>query len=375
MQITKKTKLKGLKKTREIGPLGVVETLRKKKVTGRGGAGFLVAKKWKSVMDTKSDVKYLICNGDEGEPGTFKDKFIIMNNSETLIEGIIIAAETIGAKTVYFYLRGEYVNLRKFLENKIKKVLQKSNSNIEIIVVMGAGAYICGEETAIIKSIEGYRGQPSYKPPFPWQEGLWEKPTVVNNVETFVHVAQALCFKDYNPNLKLYSVSGSVKKPGIYEELSGEKLSKIISKAKPINKPKAIYFGCFGGCKPYKEMKLIPKTICGDDCVHGAASLIVADNKTSAIDMAYIISKFFTHESCGKCTPCREGNIQILLLLKKLRKGEATKKDFELLKELSLHIQETSLCGLGQTSTKHLLNAMKHFKKEFTDLLVKEKGE
>ncbi|MDA3836703.1 MAG: NADH-quinone oxidoreductase subunit F [Nanoarchaeota archaeon] len=365
--------MNALKVARNLGPLGVVEILRKKKVTGRGGAGFPVAKKWKFAMDTDSDVKYLICNADEGEPGTFKDKFIMLKNPKTMIEGIIIAAETIGVKNVYFYLRGEYLNLREGLEKEIKSMLKKSESDASIEIVMGAGAYICGEETAIIKSIEGYRGQPYCKPPFPPKAGLWEKPTVVNNVETFVHIAQSLYFDDYNTNLRLFSISGCVKKPGIYEALSGESLTKVISKAKPTNKPKAIYFGCFGGCKPYKEMKLTAKNICGDDCVHGAATLIITDDKTSAVDMAYIISKFFTYESCGKCTPCREGNIQVLLLLKKLRAGEATKEDYELLKELSLHVQETSLCGLGQTSTKHITTGIKYFESEFTDL-IKEDG-
>jgi NADH-quinone oxidoreductase subunit F len=152
----------------------------------------------------------------------------------------------------------------------------------------------------------------------------------------------------------------------------GEKLSKIVGMAKPRNKPKAIYFGCFGGCMKYKDMRLTPQNICGKDCVHGSFTIIVADDKTSVIDMAYIISKFFTFESCGKCTPCREGNIQILFLLKKLRKGEATRKDYDLLKELALHISETSLCGLGQTSTKHILTAIEHFPEEFEVLLKNE---
>lgn len=371
MQILKKTKLKSLKIARRLGPLGVVEILRKKKVVGRGGAGYPVAKKWKSAMDVKSDIRYLICNADEGEPGTFKDKFIIKKNPNTMIEGIIIAAETIGAKNVFLYLRGEYLELKNELNKRIEKLLKKTKSEILIEIVMGAGAYICGEETAIIKSIEGYRGQPYTKPPFPTQSGLWGKPTVVNNVETFVHVAQALYFDNYDTNLRLYSISGSVEKPGVYEAPVGETLSKIAKKAKPRGIPKAIYFGAFGGCRPYKEMKLTKQNICGNDCVHGAASLIIIDDKTSVVDMSYVISKFFTYESCGKCTPCREGNIQILLLLKKLKNGEATIEDYNLLKELSLHIQETSLCGLGQTSTKHILTGIKYFEKEFKDLLRK----
>jgi len=369
MQIVKKTQLKGLKQARNLGPLGVIETLNKKRIVGRGGASFPVSDKWKYAIDTSSDKKYVICNADEGEPGTFKDKFILIKNPETLIEGIIIAAETIGADESFIYLRGEYEELKKNLETKIKKIQKKSKTKVSIQIIIGAGAYICGEETAIIKSIEGFRGQPYHKPPFPPVEGLFKKPTVINNVETLVNVAQALYFRDYNPDLRLFSVSGAVKKPGVYEFLIGTKLTTVVKKAEPIGKPKAIYFGCFGGCMEYKEMELTSENICKEECIHGAGTIIVVGEKTSIIDMAYIISKFYTFESCGKCTPCREGTIQILLLLKKLRAGEGEKKDLELLKELSLHMKETSLCGLGQSSTNHIISAMHNFPNEFENLI------
>ena len=371
MQILKKTNLKGLENARKLGPLGVVETIRKNKVLGRGGGGFPTAKKWKMVLDVKSDERFLVCNADEGEPGTFKDRFIIMKNPETLIEGIIIASETIGAKEAFIYLRGEYYNLKQKLERTIKKILKESNSKISIEIIVGAGSYVCGEETAIIKSIEGYRGQPNYKPPYPTIEGIKGKPTVINNVETLVNVAQALGLKNYNTNLRLFSVSGSVEKPGVYEYPIGSKLSKIIGNAKPRNKPKAIYFGCFGGCMAFKDMEMTLENICGEDCSHGAFTIIVVDDKTSIIDISFTASKFFTFESCGKCTPCREGNIQLLLLLKKFRRGDATKKDLETMKELALHIKETSLCGLGQTSTNHFLTALEHFPEEFERLIKK----
>ncbi|VVB77662.1 Electron transport complex subunit RsxC [uncultured archaeon] len=370
MQILKKTQLKALKVARDIGPLGVIERLNKKRVVGRGGASFPVSDKWKYAIETKSDKKYLICNADEGEPGTFKDKLILMKNPETLIEGIIIAAETIGAEEAFIYLRGEYIGLKKILESKIKNIIKKSKTNISIDIVVGRGAYICGEETAIIRSIQGFRGQPYYKPPFPPVEGLFRKPTVINNVETLVNISQALYLNDYNPDLRLFSVSGAVKKPGVYEFPLGTSLVKIVEEAKPRDKVKAVYFGCFGGCMKYKDMELTPENICKEECVHGAGTVIVVDNKTSIIDMAYIISKFYTFESCGKCTPCREGSIQILLLLKKLRGKKAEKKDLDLLKELALHIKETSLCGLGQSSTNHIITALEHFPEEFEELII-----
>lgn len=373
MQITRKTQLRGINAARNLGPLGVIETLNKKRVVGRGGASFPVADKWKYAIDTKSEKKYVICNADEGEPGTFKDKLILVKNPETLIEGIIIAAETIGANEAFIYLRGEYKELKKNLEIKIKNIIKKSKTNISIEIIIGAGAYICGEETAIIKSIEGFRGQPYHKPPFPPAEGLFGKPTVINNVETLTNVSQALSLKDYNPDLRLFSVSGSVKKPGVYEFPVGTKLTKVVEMAKPVGKPKAVYFGCFGGCMEYKDMELTPKNICKEECIHGAGTIIVVGEKISIIDMAYIISKFYTFESCGKCTPCREGTIQILLLLKKLRAGKGEKKDLDLLKELALHIKETSLCGLGQSSTNHIISAMHNFPDEFDYLIRSNK--
>jgi NADH:ubiquinone oxidoreductase subunit F (NADH-binding) len=372
MQILEKTNLKGLEEARRLEPLGVVETIRKKNVVGRGGGAYPVAKKWKSAMDVEASERFLVCNADEGEPGTFKDRFIMKKNPETLIEGIIIAAETISAKSAFIYLRGEYYNLKKGLEKVIKKVTKDSKTEVKIEIVVGAGSYVCGEETAILKSIEGFRGQPYYKPPYPTVEGIRGKPTVVNNVETLTNVAQALAFENYDTKLRLFSVSGAVNKPGVYEYPLGTNLSEVVGKAEPRNNPKAIYFGCFGGCMKYKEMEMTLENICGEDCSHGAFTIIVVDDKTRIIDVALTASKFFTHESCGKCTPCREGNIQLLLLLKKFREGNGTRKDLETIKEFAKHIQETSLCGLGQTSANHFLTALEHFPEEFEDLIKNE---
>ena len=313
MQILKKTELKGLKKARELGSSAVIDLLMNKGLTGRGGAGFPTGKKWKYASDAKSEEKYVICNADEGEPGTFKDKLIMEKVPENLIEGILIACETIGAKKAFIYLRGEYEYLESRLSKKIKEIIPKADTKTEIEIVLGAGAYVCGEETAIIESIEGFRGQPYYKPPYPPTEGLFGKPTVINNVETLANVPQAILFDDWNPDLRLYCISGCVTKPGVYELPVGVNLSKIMELAKPKNKVKAVYYGCFGGCHPYKEMKLTHENVCGEDCVSGSCSMIVIDEKQSMVDMAYTISKFFTYESCGKCTPCREGSIRLLL--------------------------------------------------------------
>lgn len=365
MQILRKTELKAYKKAKKIGQKGVIEILSKKGLVGRGGAAFPTARKWQFAIDTKSDTKYVICNADEGEPGTFKDHLVLEKVPENVIEGIIIAAETIAAKQAYIYLRGEYEYLKPKIQKAISYVLKRSGSKVKIDIVVGAGAYVCGDETAIIKSIEGYRGQAYLKPPFPPVEGLWGKPTVINNVGTLANVPQAILFDDWDPHLRLFSLSGDVTKPGIYEFPMGVSLKKLIELGKPKNPVKAVYFGCFGGCMPYKEILLTPENVCGQNCVIGAGTIIVVDNTHSIVDMAETIAKFYAFESCGKCTPCREGSKRCLDLIAKIQSGKATKQDCDTLLDLALHIHETSLCGLGQTATNHLITALKYFREEF----------
>ena len=369
MQILRRTNLKALKKAKKLGARKVIDILKKKNLTGRGGAGFPTGKKWEFTLNAKSDVKYVICNADEGEPGTFKDRFIIKNNPETLVEGILIAAYVIKAKQAFIYLRGEYDNLRAKLQKAINKVLKKSKLNLSIKIISGAGAYVCGEETAIIKSIEGYRAHPNYKPPFPAVEGLFGKPTIINNVETLTNVPQVILFDNWNSSLRLMSLSGNVENPGIYELPVGYKLTELIKKAQPRNKVKAIYFGCFGGCMPYSEIELTPDSICGKNCIVGSYTIIVVDEKQSILDVASSIAHFYCNESCGKCTPCRGGTARVCLLLKKIKSGKATKNELGVLEDLAKNIHETSLCGLGQTSTNHLLTALKYFRKEFEEKL------
>ncbi len=367
MQILRKTNLKALEKAKKLGAKKVIDILKKKNLTGRGGAAFPTGKKWEFTLNAKSDTKYVICNANEGEPGTFKDRFIIKNNPETLIEGILIAAYVIKAKQAFIYLRGEYDNLRNLLQKTINKVVKKSGVDIKII--SGAGAYVCGEETAIIQSIEGQRGHPQYKPPYPAVDGLFGKPTIINNIETLTNVPQAILFNDWDPNLRLMSLSGNIANPGIYELPVGYKLTDLIKKAKPKNKVKAIYFGCFGGCMPYSKIELTPDSICGKNCIIGSYTIIVVDEKQSILDTALSIAHFYCHESCGKCTPCREGTIRVCHLLEKIKSGKATKQDLEILEDLAMNIHETSLCGLGQTSTNHLLTALEFFRKEFEEKL------
>lgn len=368
MQILKKTDQKAYAIAKELGAEKTIQLLKDKQLLGRGGANFPVHKKWELVLKEQGDEKFIVCNADEGEPGTFKDKFILKNNPELVIEGLLIGAEVINAKKAYIYLRGEYEYLLPGLKKAIKSIKQKTRSKKDIEIIVGQGAYICGEETAIMHSIEGKRGQPTQKPPFPNEKGVFGKPTILNNVGTLAEVPLAIYYKDYNPSLRLYSLSGNVTKPGTYELPLGTTLKELMELGKPKNKIKAVYFGCFGGCMPYSpEIKISPEELCGKDCILGACTVIAVDETKSIVDVATNIAKFYEFESCGKCTPCREGTMRILALLENISLGKATKKDLDVLQELAEVIKETSFCGLGQSCTNHVLTALKYFRNEFEE--------
>jgi NADH-quinone oxidoreductase subunit F len=376
MQILKKTKLLAYKKAKSLGPEKTIKLITEKGLTGRAGGGFPTGKKWEITRNTKEKEKYLICNADEGEPGTFKDRMILEKNPETLIEGIIIAAETIGAKKAYIYLRAEYSSFKKNIEKKISEILKKTRTKTKIEIFSGAGAYICGEETAIISSIEGMRGQAKKRPPYPTVEGLFGKPTVINNVETLTNIPLLINYPDWKKNLRLFSVSGNVSKPGVYELSTEKKLKDLLEIAEPRKRIKAVYFGCSGGCISYKEnkeMKLSFEKKCEKNCVLGTNTIIFVEEDKDIVEIATNIAKFYEFESCGKCTPCREGTFHALKILEKISLGKATEEDLENLQDLGEVVTETSFCGLGQVSMKHLLTALKYFKKEFKTKIKKNK--
>ncbi len=365
MKILEEVNLEAWKKVKELGADKTMELLKKKGLTGRGGACFLTGLKWEFAKKARGNEKFVICNADEGEPGTFKDKLILDNNPENVIEGIIIAAYCVGAKKAYIYLRGEYHYLHNKLENVIKKVLENAKSDLKIEIVEGAGAYICGDETAIIASIENRRGYPHFKPPYPPQEGLFNKPTVINNVETLANVPLAIVNDEWSDEVRLFSVSGDVAKAGVYELKVGTKLGEIANVA-GAKDPKAVYFGAAGGCVKYSDNFVVSADkVCKEEAMLGACSLIFVSKKRSMLDMAMNIAQFFKHESCGKCTPCREGNVHVLRLLEKIKRGEGNEDDFGLLEKLCITIRDTALCGLGQSCTNHVLTALKFFKGDF----------
>ncbi len=367
MQILRKTKLESLKLLESMSKEEILDKIEEKSLVGRGGAGFPTAKKWRMAIGQQDDI-YLVVNADEGEPGTFKDKFILENNPETFIEGVMIASKVLDVEKTYIYLRGEYEYLREELEQKIRELNERTQKKFDITVVRGAGAYVCGEETAILSSIMGKRGNSMKKPPYPTQEGLWEKPTVVNNVETLTCVPQLLLYDDWDPDLRLFSLSGDVTNPGLFEVPLGVKVSTLIDLTRPENKLKAMSLGNFGGIMPIeKDYRITPELISGEQCFHGTYSLIWIDETNNIVDICKNISEFYTYESCGKCTPCREGTKKILDILSKIKNGEGNKKDINELKELAEHVNNTSLCGLGNTAGKHVITAIEHFREDFVE--------
>lgn len=364
MKILKETNFRSLKKAKTMGREEVIKIVKKAGLKGRGGGGFPTDIKWDFVNKAGNE-GILICNFDEGEPGTFKDKFILLNNPNTLVEGIAIASYAINCKHAYIYMRKEYDYLKNILTNAIN-LSKRYLDGLEIEIIEGAGAYICGDETSIMNSIEGLSGRPRKKPPYPARHGLWQKPTAINNIETLINAALLFDDEKWSNDLRLFCISGDVNNGNVFEEKIGISFEELIQKAKPKEKVKAIFFGAAGGCIPYN-----PKSHFNYDEIKekgamlGSCTIIVVGISRSIVDVCRNISAFFVHESCGKCTPCREGTHRILQLLDKIIEGRGTKKDLLLIEELAEFIELTSFCPLGQSSCNHIKGALKYFRSEF----------
>ncbi len=382
----------GLEKALSMEPGQVVEEVKKSGLRGRGGAGFPTGMKWMFAAGDPKFPKYIVCNADEGEPGTFKDKALLKNNPHILIEGMAIAAHALKAETGYVYLRAEYPKEKEILEAALAQAHEKgflgenimgSGARLDIQVHRGAGAYICGEETALIDSLEGKRGQPRLKPPFPVNAGLWGKPTVVNNVETFANLpfimrAGAQEYMKIGapdcPGNKLFSVSGHVEKPGVYELPMGITLKDIIyDHAGGIKNGKALKAVIPGGV----SAPVLPpdKIDCPMDFVSvqkwgsmlGSGGVIVFDEDTCMVQVAHRALQFFEHESCGKCTPCREGTGWLRAILERLETRQGREGDIRLLEDVSRNIAGNTFCPLGDGAAMVVLGFLKHFKEEFSE--------
>jgi NADH-quinone oxidoreductase subunit F len=371
-------------------PEEVAELVKKSGLRGRGGAGFPAGMKWQFCASDIKTPKYVICNADEGEPGTFKDRVLIEEDPHAILEGMIIAGYAIGAEYGIIYIRHEYMygvhKLEEACEQAKKqgylgKKILGSNFNFDIEVFVGAGAYICGEETALLESVEGKPGRSRVKPPFPVNEGLWRRPTAVNNVETLCSVPQIILKGDkwYRgfgteecPGTKIYSVSGHVNKPGNYELPMGVTLKELIYEyAGGIlngNKLKAVLpGGASSPCLTDKNLsiKMDFNSLAAVGSMLGSGAVIVMDHTTCMVGAGLSIARFFQHESCGTCTPCREGNHWMVKLMERIMTGEAKSKEIDLVAKLGHNMRESCFCPLGLAAQGAVGSFIDKFRDEF----------
>ncbi|KIR01751.1 NADH dehydrogenase (quinone) [Lachnospiraceae bacterium TWA4] len=358
------------------------------KLRGRGGAGFNTGFKWSGARASVGDKKYIVCNGDEGEPGTFKDRVIIENDPHTVIEGMLIAAYAVGANEAVIYCRGEYEEQIELLKHAIAQAEEKGMTDgVKVRVVSGAGSYVCGEETALLNSIEEKRAEPRLKPPFPTVKGLYGKPTVVNNVETYANVPAivlngadwfAKIGSEKYPGTKIFSVSGDIKNPGCYEMATDASLDDIViglaGGPKDGHTLKAIQLG--GSSCGYIKGDEISLSIDFDSLrasgkALGSGAILALDETHNMVDQVQQILHFFAHESCGKCTPCREGLFQSCKIIDKFAKGEGTKEDLAMLLELYKLMAKDCFCPLGQGALTAFKSAYENFPEDFAERMVK----
>ncbi|MBE9504241.1 MAG: NADH-quinone oxidoreductase subunit NuoF [Proteobacteria bacterium] len=379
-----------LKKALSMTPDEVIDEMKASGIRGRGGAGFPTGLKWSFIPKISDKPKYVCCNADEGEPGTFKDRVIIEKDPHLLLEGIIIAGFAIGATAGYIYIRGEFFFGVKRLEKAIEEAYEKGflGKNIlgkgfdyDIYVHRGAGAYICGEETALIDSIEGKRGMPRIKPPFPAIAGLYNGPTIVNNVETLASVpfivrnggaAFGKIGPEKSPGMKIFNVSGHVEKPGSYELPMGTPLREIIYEhaggIKGGKKLKAVIPG--GASTPVLkpdeiDVKMDYDSVAAIGSMMGSGAIIVMDETSCIVKSILILARFFAHESCGKCTPCREGCTWMAKIIDDIEAGKGQDGDIDLVYDVALNIFGKTFCPLGDGASMMVRGAIDKFRDEF----------
>lgn len=378
----------------ELDPLDIIDTVRDSGLRGRGGAGFPTGTKWTFTEIFKGVQKYFIINADEGEPGTCKDRLIMEGDPHKLVEGLMISSFAVGATKAIIYVRGEY----KLSINRLQKAIDQaveygilgtdifgSGFDLNIEIKIGAGAYVCGEETALIESIEGKRGNPRSKPPFPGVKGLWQQPTVVNNVETIANIPSIIknganWYRSFGtkdcPGTKVFMILGDVALPGFYEVDLGTPLRTVIEEygggMKDGKKFKAALIGGAAGVfipKEFLDVNLDYKNLHEQGAVLGSGAILVMNDDVDIVEMMYSVIKFFRHESCGKCSPCRLGNEQLYQLIRKIRSGKGKEADFEKMLTISDAMQKTSFCALGQSPAMSIKSAFKYFKADFEKVM------
>lgn len=373
--------LAGLKKALSMSRPDLIEEVRASNIKGRGGAGFPTGVKWNLAAAARADKKYVICNADEGEPGTFKDRVLLSEYSKLFLEGMAIAAYAIGATKGYIYLRGEYRYMEPALLEAIEElkkenalgdnILDKKDFDFDVEIRLGAGAYVCGEETALIESMEGQRGEPRNRPPFPVNTGYLGYPTVVNNVETLAAVPHIVSkgfewFKNIgtekSAGSKVLSVSGDCKKPGVYEVPFGTPVSDVLSLVEAEDVKAVQVGGASGVCVGKEEFD---RKIAFEDLSTGG-SVIVFNNTRNMMDAVENFLDFFEEESCGQCTPCREGVPVLIEGLEMITGGKCSPGYLEDLLSLSETMQCASKCGLGQSAPNAFVDVIKKFKKDYS---------
>lgn len=361
----------GLSACLKLSPDEVIDEVYNSDLQGRGGAGFLTGLKLRICREKESDMsRVIICNADEGEPGTFKDRMILTDFPELVFEGLAIASYAVGAKKAYVYLREEYHYLINHLHDKLKKMSSLMNQvNLTVDIRLGAGAYVCGEETALIESMEGYRGEPRDRPPYPVTDGFLHQPTAVLNVETLawittIMVKGATWFNGYgtekSKGLKLFSISGDCMQPGVYEYPMGVTIAKILQNCGGSGAKAVQVGGAAGECVPAKDFK---RKLCFEDVPPGGSVIVFSEER----DMLKIIGnflEFFVDESCGQCTPCREGTVKLLEGVRLLQKGSCSTEHLEALIRLGESMKLASKCGLGQCAPNAFLSICEHFRAE-----------
>ncbi|HJP19635.1 MAG TPA: NADH-quinone oxidoreductase subunit NuoF [Nitrospinota bacterium] len=377
---------------KKMKPEEVTEEIKKSGLRGRGGAGFPTGLKWTFMPKGNEKPKYIGCNSDESEPGTFKDRQIIENEPHQLIEGLIIASYAMGIKACYIYIRGEYTIQAEILqkavdeaykENYLGKNIFNSDFNCDIYVHRGAGAYICGEETGLMESVEGKKGQPRKKPPFPAGYGFWGNPTTINNVETFCHVPHIInkgadWFKkigtEKSAGNTIFGISGHVKKPGTYELPMGYNLKDLIFKTaggiRNDNELKAVIPG--GSSTKILPAAMVDVKMDHDSLMQAGTSLgtgavVVMDNTTCMVRVGIVLSHFYRHESCGQCTNCREGTAWMHQILIAIENGRGKMEDIDLLLDVAGNMEANTICALSDAAAWPVQGLIKHFRSEFED--------
>ncbi|MDP1728107.1 MAG: NADH-quinone oxidoreductase subunit NuoF [Bacteroidota bacterium] len=393
------------KAVKTMTPEALVEEVKKSGLRGRGGAGFPTGMKWSFLAKPEGVARYLVCNADESEPGTFKDRYLMSRIPHLLIEGMITSSFALGVHTAYIYIRGEFYYILKILEKAIEeartngwlgKNILGSGYDLEIYVHVGAGAYICGEETALLESLEGKRGNPRIKPPFPAVAGLYGCPTVVNNVETIASVVSIVNFggDEYakigigrSTGTKLISASGHINKPGVYEIemgitvedfiysdeycggiLNGRKLKAVVAGGSSVPiLPADKILTLANGEKRLMSYESLSDGGFVSGTMLGSGGFIVMDETTSIVENLFTFARFYHHESCGQCSPCREGTAWMEKILHKILDGKGTRDDIDLLLEIQAKIEGNTICPLGDAAAWPVASAIRHFRSEFEE--------